>query len=234
MSKIFITGDIHGTISVNRLASDGFPEGKTLTKDDYVIIAGDFGLVWSGDKEDQYWLKWLNNKPWTTLFIDGNHENFDLLDAYPIEEWNGGKVHKIKDSIYHLMRGQVFDLHGKKFFTFGGAASIDRMYREEGKSWWAREMPSYAEYEEGLATLDKHDWNVDYVITHTCSSPTLREISQRVGFEPKPEDQTNKFFSQVELRLKYKHWFFGHFHVNLNLPWNQHLIYDDIVELPKE
>lgn len=231
MSKIFITGDIHGTISVNRLASDGFPEGKELTKDDYVIIAGDFGLIWSGDKEDKYWLKWLNDKPWTTLFIDGNHENFDLLDAYPVTEWNGGKVHQIMPSIIHLMRGQMFTINDKKFFTFGGAASIDKEWRTEGKSWWAREMPSYAEYEEGIATLDKHNWETDYVITHTCSSSTLLTIAERVGFEPKPRDQSNDYFEILQQQLKYKHWFFGHFHENMNLPHNQALIYDNIIEL---
>ena len=133
---IHITGDIHGTISVNkRLNTRNFPQQKQLTKNDYVIIAGDFGLIWDGSKEDQYWLKWLNKtKPFTTLFIDGNHENFDLLEEYPVEIWNGGKVHRINDSVIHLMRGQVFEIEGKKIFTFGGAASHDKEYRKEGKS----------------------------------------------------------------------------------------------------
>lgn len=125
--SIYITGDIHGSISVGRrFNSKNFPIGKTLTKNDYVIIAGDFGLLWVGDREDRYWLNWLTNKPWTTLFIDGNHENFNLLEAYPVEEWKGGKVHKITPSIIHLMRGQIFELEGKKLFTFGGAASHDK------------------------------------------------------------------------------------------------------------
>jgi metallophosphoesterase superfamily enzyme len=64
-----------------------------MTKSDYVIIAGDFGVIWDNSKEQDYFLKWLDNKKFTTLFIDGNHENFDLLNEYPITEWNGGKVH---------------------------------------------------------------------------------------------------------------------------------------------
>jgi hypothetical protein len=47
------------------------------------------------------------------------------LNAYPVEEWHGGKVHKIRPSVIHLMRGQVYELQGKKFFTFGGAQSHD-------------------------------------------------------------------------------------------------------------
>jgi DNA repair exonuclease SbcCD nuclease subunit len=231
MNKIFITGDIHGSISVNRFSSHAFPEGKSLTKDDYVIIVGDFGLLWDGGKEDRYWLKWLNDKPWTTLFIDGNHENFDMLDSYPVEQWNGGKIHRIMPNIIHLMRGQMFDIHGKKFFTFGGASSIDKEHRKEGISWWAREIPSYAEFEEGLSTLDKSLWICDYVITHNCSTRTLQWMANEYGFELKPTDSVNEYLDTIENKIKYKYWFFGHFHQNLNLPRNQIMLYDQIIEI---
>ncbi|MDM8195794.1 hypothetical protein QUV98_05625 [Massilimicrobiota timonensis] len=48
MSRIFITGDTHGSYDIQKLARKNFPEGKTLTKDDYMIICGDFGCVWGG------------------------------------------------------------------------------------------------------------------------------------------------------------------------------------------
>lgn len=102
-----------------------------------------------------------------------NHENHDALDAYPVEFWNGGKVHKISDSIIHLMRGQVFTIEGKKFFTMGGAESHDKIYRKEGISWWPREMPSNDEYEEGLANLDKVNNQVDYILSH-CAPDQLQ------------------------------------------------------------
>lgn len=54
-----------------------------------------------------------------------NHENFDRLMAYPVEEWHGGKIQRIRPSVIHLMRGQVFELEEKKLFTFGGASSHD-------------------------------------------------------------------------------------------------------------
>ena len=93
-----------------------------MSKDDVVIILGDFGLVWdySGEnKTEKYWLDWLENKPFTTLFIDGNHDNFDRLDNCPIEQWHGGNVHFIRPSVIHLMRGQIFDIEDKSFFAFG-------------------------------------------------------------------------------------------------------------------
>ncbi|CAM3258928.1 metallophosphoesterase [Paenibacillus lupini] len=230
---IYITGDIHGTISVaKRLNIKNFPKQRMLTKQDYVIITGDFGLVWKLDAEDKFWLKWLNKqKTFTTLFIDGNHENFDLLEsAYPIEEWNGGKVHKINDSVFHLMRGQVFHIDGLKFFTFGGAASHDKEYRTEGKSWWSREMPSEAEYEEGIQNLDRHNWAVDYVLTHTCSVDALEWLTHRFGLKYEV-DHMHSYFQVIQKRLKYRKWYFGHFHQDTELTHNQRLVHNDIIEV---
>ena len=87
MSRIFITGDTHGSYDIQKLARKNFPEGKTLTKDDYVMICGDFGCVWGGELagSDRWWQNWLDEQPWTTLWVDGNHENHDLLKTYPIE-----------------------------------------------------------------------------------------------------------------------------------------------------
>ena len=119
---IFMTGDTHG--EVRRFNRDSFPEQKGMTKDDYVIILGDFGLVWDYKGESRYerqWLDWLESKSFTTLFIDGNHENHDRLDSMPVEVWHGGKVHRIRPSVIHLMRGQIFDVEGLKLFAFGGA-----------------------------------------------------------------------------------------------------------------
>ena len=70
-NKIFITGDTHGSINISKLNSKNFPEGNNLTKNDYVIICGDFGLVWNNNGEDHLWRRWLDDKPWTTLFVDG-------------------------------------------------------------------------------------------------------------------------------------------------------------------
>ena len=85
---IYITGDTHG--GFQRFGSKYFPQQKNMGREDYVIITGDFGGLWDGSNKDQYWLDWLEEKPFTTLFVDGNHENFDLLNALPERQWNGG------------------------------------------------------------------------------------------------------------------------------------------------
>jgi len=128
---IYITGDTHGIIDWGKINTSRFPEQKDLTKDDYLIVLGDFGGVWGDADQDRYIQKTYGERNFTTLFIDGNHENHDLLDSYPVEEWCGGKVHRITDSIIHLMRGQVFVINGIKFFTMGGAESTDKAWRKK-------------------------------------------------------------------------------------------------------
>ena len=144
---IYITGDTHIPVDIGKLSVKKFPEQRKLTKNDYLIICGDFGGLWNGSKEENYWLDWLNDRSFTTLFVDGNHENFDMLNSLPTKEFCGGTVHKISDSIYHLMRGMVYIIGNKKIFTFGGATSHDKEHRIEGKSWWNEEMPNEDEIE---------------------------------------------------------------------------------------
>lgn len=125
---IYVTGDTHGDF--RRFSTDIFPEQKEMTKDDFVIICGDFGGIWCQEdnkkamKNENYWLDWLDEKPFTTLFVCGNHENFDRLSAFPIENRYGGNVHVIRPSILHLMRGETFCIDGNTVFAFGGASSM--------------------------------------------------------------------------------------------------------------
>ena len=139
---ILITGDTHGTIDYNKIKI--INNANILSKDDYLIIAGDFGGLFF-EKELEKQLSYYTKLPFMVLFVDGNHENFDLINSYPVSIWNGGKVHIIKDNIIHLMRGQIFTIEGKTIFTFGGGTSIDKMFRKEHVSWWKEEIPSEEE-----------------------------------------------------------------------------------------
>lgn len=228
MSRIFITGDTHGEVDISKLNAKKFPQGKNLTRDDYVIICGDFGGIWDGSNTDKYVLNWYNKKPWTTLFVDGNHENFSLLKQYPVTEWNGGRVHKISDNIYHLMRGQVFVLNGKKFFTFGGASSIDRQFREEYVSWWREELPNQFECRKAMETLEANNYSVDYVITHCLPM----DIVKLFFGEYACQDTATKFLQEVYETVDYKKWFCGHYHIDLEIiDLRIQMLYQNIIEL---
>ena len=69
---IYATGDLHG--NTLRFQPQYFPEQAEMTKDDYMIVCGDAGLVWHGDKSDDPQLDRLEALPFTALFLDGNHE----------------------------------------------------------------------------------------------------------------------------------------------------------------
>ncbi len=239
---IYVTGDTHGDFrrfTKHQRARLPF----IMTENDYVIVCGDFGLLWNErDKEFEYNIDWLSRLPFTILWVSGNHEGYTLLSEYPVEMWNGGKVqHIVKNKIIHLMRGQVFTIEGKTFFTMGGASSHDieggildmnsptynedkiraiksgRSYRVLNKSWWKEELPTEEELEEGLRNLEKCDYKVDYVISH-CASNHVQEALEhhRLGISYNigwyKQDILTNFFEELEGKLQYKQWFCGHYH----------------------
>ena len=116
---LYITGDTHGDF--RRFLPERFPEQERLTKEDLVLICGDFGGIWYGDNRDDEELDFLEARPFTTLFVTGNHENYDALNTYPLVQWHGGTIRRIRPTVLLLERGQVFDLGGKRIFTMGGS-----------------------------------------------------------------------------------------------------------------
>lgn len=249
---IYITGDCHADFT--RFSTDIFPEQNEMTKDDYVIICGDFGGVWSKDTEspkEKWWLDWLEKKSFTTLFVDGNHENFDRLKQYPVEEWSGGKVHKIRPTVLHLMRGQVFTIAGRKIFTFGGAKSHDisagilepddpefeskrkklnrgwQPYRINHVSWWKEELPTEEEMDEGRKNLAANGNEVDFIVSHCCASST----QVLIGGGMYERDYLNEYLEEIRQTVSFKKWFFGHYHDNKNVNAQEILLYEQIIRI---
>lgn len=239
---IFVTGDIHGLIDIRKLNTKLFIKGNNLTKNDYVICTGDFGLIFSvsENKQEKYWLNWLKNKPWTTLFVDGNHENFERLYELPTKQMFDGEVGIVNESIFHLKRGEIYNIQGNKIFTFGGAESIDKDMRTPNVTWWKQEIPSYLEMMHGLNNLEKHNYNVDYILTHTAPKEIIKELENLINEEYninnndislKITDNTAEFLSEINKLANFKKWYFSHFHEDLMI--NEKFItqYNTILEL---
>lgn len=225
MPRVLITGDIHGEVSINKILKIDY-----LTQNDYVIIAGDAKLIWNKSEKELALIEQLRKKPFTILFIDGNHENFTLLNSYKVEYWKGGNIHKIANNIFHLMRGQVFTINKKKIFTFGGAMSVDRFKGIEGVHWWEEELPTIDEMNEGFKNLDRHRYKVDYIISHTCSVETLEFLGRVYDFKAEV-DQLHKYFDDIKEKVDYRHWFFGHFHRDQFLFDNQTVLFNKFIDL---
>lgn len=206
---IYVTGDTHANIDISKLNMDKFPQQKDLTKNDYLIICGDFGLVWDGSRREMWWQDWLSDKNFTTLWVDGNHENFDILYEFPLMDKFGGKVREIAPDIYHLDRGQVLTIDGKKIFVMGGARSTDKECRIEHISWWKQEMPSQEEMEHAISSLDKAGWSVDYVITHCAPRSVQKLIADWYENDPMVS-----FLERIYADLNFKKWYFGHYHID--------------------
>ena len=222
-----------------------------MTKEDYVIVLGDFGGVWDGSKEEQYWLDWLEEKPFTTLFVSGNHENYDLLAAYPIQTWKGGRVQAVRPSVLHLLRGEVFTLMGRTFFALGGASSHDisdgilepdapdfrrrkrqldargALYRVNHRSWWKEELAGEGEYRHAEDTLNAHDRKVDFILTH-CAPTSVQNALSKGMYQP---DALTDYLEQVKGSCQFQYWFFGHYHDNKVIGQKYVLLYEQILEL---
>lgn len=214
---IYLTGDTHREQDIFKInPDDGFSIGKSLTPNDYVIICGDFGCIWDGDKGDKFWLDWLESLPWQTCFIDGNHENFDLLEKYPIETWHGGKVHRIRSNIVHLMRGEVFTIENRTFFCFGGGASHDVQYRVSNVNWWQQELPTMEEMKNAQMNLNTFHWKVDYVLTHDVYSghPFANKYTLDMNVYDADYYDLHDFLKEIESKLIYSYWLHGHYHVD--------------------
>ena len=221
---IYVTGDCHGNF--RRFQSDCFPEQANMTKDDTVIITGDFGGVWFGDSRDNETLDWLERLPFTLAFVCGNHENYDALERYPVAEWHGGKVHRVRSHVLHLMRGQIYELEGYRFFTMGGARSHDADYRISHLSWWQQELPSDEEYNEALQNLKRCSWQVDYILTHCAPTSIIRKESRH-----NEADRLTDFLQEVRERAKYHYWLFGHYHDNKAIDEKHILLWEQIVRI---
>lgn len=226
---IYVTGDTHGLENFQKLNIFA-NENRGLSRSDVVLICGDCGVVWN-EKTLNENIDFYSELPFTVAFADGNHENFDMLEAFPVATWHGGRVHKISENVFHLIRGEVFEIEGNKIFAFGGATSTDKNNRTLGISWWEMEVPSYSDYDNAIKNLEKNDYKVDYVITHTCDEkalyyPALRKISKaQVVF------QDNRMLSNFEELLQYKRWYFGHYHIDADVTDKKTALFDKIIKL---
>lgn len=218
---IYLTADTHGEL--DRFDS---PQMRRLKAGDTLIVCGDFGFIWDGGPAEDKILKKLGKKKYQILFVDGTHENFDLLEQYPVSQWNGGKVRRINENLYHLLRGQIYEIEGKKIFTFGGGESSEKQYRMAAGRWWAREMPTLEEMREGADNLKAAGRRVDYIVTH---SPPPKVCSDLVEPESEWKNQLEAFFEQITKQIRYEKWFFGSLHIDRKVTYKDYALFQQIL-----
>jgi Icc-related predicted phosphoesterase len=214
---IFHTGDLHGEHDISKLNKKNT---EFITRDDVLIISGDFGLVWNfkAEKTSKHWRDWLDKKEYKILFCDGNHENFDRLlsDEFPEVDMFGDKVKQISENIFELQTGHIYNIQGKKIFVFGGAQSIDKFYRTPHVSWWSQEIPSCSMFYNGLENLKNIGNNVDIIISHATHRDCFNKaisMMPAIGIEVE-EDPLIKMLQTFRETVNYDLWVCGHYHLN--------------------
>lgn len=231
MGKTFVCGDLHGKTDLNKIKIAKWPEQRELSKEDVLIQLGDFGWIWHkiGTNPDQeYWCNWLSTRKYTLLVVLGNHENYDEIEELPWTEMFGGQVQYYESvgrfgtgRIYFAKRGEIYNINGKTFWAFGGALSIDKDTRTPGVSWWEGELPSWWDFEYGMQQLDKVNWNVDYIVSHTCPVNIVGEIIHKTPYtEGKFKDPVAVYFFEIYKKITFKEWHFGHFHEDICLDYS--------------
>lgn len=225
---IYLTGDTHGQIDIKKITSKCWPEQFKLSRNDYLVVLGDFGLYWRNDRTYEYLRDFYHGRKYTVLWVDGNHENFDWIDSsLPIVDWNGGFVNR-DVNIIHLRRGNIYEIDGLKFFAFGGAESIDKERRTEHISWWKQEEANYAEQELALKNLESSNWSIDYILTHAAPRSVLMPMFHKPEYTG--NSATEKFLDYIAFEVKFKHWYFGHYHQDRDCG-RYHCLYNKVVGL---
>lgn len=227
--RMLITGDTHG----DKAALSGI--ARIIQNGDMLLVAGDFGYVFWDDADERSYLNdvdlFLERKEAYLIFVDGNHENHWALNDYPVEEWQGARVHRIRKRIIHVLRGEILELKSKKIFCFGGAFSIDRIRRRLNESYWEEELPTDEDYANGNRNMEKCGYQVDFVVTHTCPVNLVPALG---GYHAAPEEQQLQNYLQwiSESTQEYRTMFyFGHWHQDAELGKKHRVLYLDIVDM---
>jgi len=231
MHKMYITGDMHGF--PERMNNMEYPYNRDLGEGDILFQLGDFGYEFYGTQKESDVLDDMAKKPYTIAYIDGNHENYDLLKSHAVEMWNGGKVHVIRrdingnQKVVHLMRGQVYQVNGKTIFTFGGAYTPDRYRRKKGIDVWDEELPTDEEMKEGLENLKANNNKVDFIFTHTLPEESLGEF-----YRPdEAEKRLTSYLEEIRETVSYEHWYAGHLHLDKRLFRRQTVLSFGVIDL---
>ena len=222
---VYVTGDMHGDLS--RFKNPIF---KKMKAGDVLIVCGDFGFIWDGSRQEKQNLKKLREMPFTIAFVDGCHENFDILEqSFRTVRWRGGRAHLIAPNIFHMMRGEIFTIDDRTYFTFGGGHSQDFEFRQ-GRNWWQREQPTHAEIRRAIHNLNEHNAQVDYIITHEPPA----SLKDCLGVDMQQRLEIHTFFEDIIKQCSYRKWFFGKCHMDRFIPMKFYAMFEDVLPVESE
>lgn len=234
---ILICGDIHQDYKpIRNIYYKLLENNHKPTEKDVIIFLGDFSANFFFNNpqlayRDTNFKKKIKNYNFTYFVIRGNHEERPSfrMKAEPnnwhYEEFWGNQVY-VENAYPYIKYALDFPakyeipLENKMLQTliFPGAYSIDKYYRiKTGKTWFEHEQLTKEEMQLGTELAQMQEW--DLVLSHTCPNfyePTdlfLSTIDQSTV-----DKTTERWLNQIEFKLKYKLWCWGHFHATRIYP----------------
>ncbi|MFT4011181.1 MAG: metallophosphoesterase [Nocardioidaceae bacterium] len=158
IERLALVGDVHGnTLWMLRTLADA--NGAARQGAQAALQLGDFG-IWPGTPGQRYLddVETVAARLSLTVYVvPGNHEDWDQIDAAPRTDG----VIVMRPHIVVLPTGTRWTWAGQRWVAIGGAVSIDRELRDEGKNWWPQEVISPEEAKQIIA-----DGQVDVVASH--------------------------------------------------------------------
>jgi hypothetical protein len=215
---IYLTGDTHGD-------PDRLQSAKKLKSKDVLIVCGDFGFIWNGGKAEEKQLKKIGKQRYDTLFVEGCHDNYTLLEQYPVVTYKGGMARKISGNLYQLLRGEIYQIDGRNVFAFGGGDSGEAgLDYDETARWWPQEQPTVEEQNHALHNLQKFRGKIDVVVTHDAPGAIKRFIQM----DDNRIAPIHDLLDTVAGLTKNAHWYFGRYHLDKIIPPRYTALYREL------
>ncbi len=209
---IYVISDTHGDLARFRA-----PALRRLRRGDTLIVLGDFGFVWDDSPAERRALRWLGRRRYQLLFLDGSHENFDLLAAYPQVELGGAPAWQLGRRLYRLQRGALYTIEDRTLLVLGGAESLDREARQEGVTWWPQELPTAEDFARCDAALQSCGGQVDFILTHDGPTRLLRFLKMNRDSVLYEENALEVYLDGLMEKARYRLWCFGRYHLDQKL-----------------
>ena len=221
---LYFTGDTHG--EQERLSRAALRE---LQPGDTLIICGDFGFIWDHSAKEQRFLDKLTKYRFTICFLDGTHENFALLDAYPVVNFCGGAARRVRRNVFHLMRGQIYTIEHKTVFTLGGGETPESQMQSDEELDAARpEVPDKNEMLAAVENLQKHGYKVDYIATHEPPA-SIRDFMSLSEMNRREMSALGAFLDELSKTATFEKWYFGSMHADKHISRSFTSVFQELV-----